>query len=210
MLVVLALQRRMDRVEHKVHEREDLGTAFGLTRVGETTKLQSGPSTLIRRAQILPMFRSCCSSVAWSNSVGASRFMHTQDVRHNLAPRLVIPAVSQAAAHASSRHCSQRLPARSAGTTWRSARWASGWARRGPRSTPRPRARRRPRSAASARCRPVNPSLLSLDSPSSCVQVLPSFQVLARACLKPRHTADCRTVTQRTVGNYFFRKTRRR
>ena len=125
-LVVLALQRRMDRVEHKVYEREDLGMALGLTRVGETTKLQSGPSTLIRRAQILPMFRSCCSSVAWSNSVGASRFMHTQDVRHTLAPRFVIPAVSQAVAHASSRCCTRRLPARSAGTTRHSARWASG------------------------------------------------------------------------------------
>ena len=74
-LAVLTMQRRVDRVEHKAYEREDLGMAVSLTRVGQTTKLQSGPSTLIRRAQILSMFRSCCSSVAQLPGPGATAWL---------------------------------------------------------------------------------------------------------------------------------------
>ena len=64
-LATLAVQNRVDRVEHEMYARE-VGTAVGLVRVGVTTnstKLESGPSTLLRRAQILSRFRSSCSSV---------------------------------------------------------------------------------------------------------------------------------------------------
>ena len=53
--VVLAVQSRVDRVEHEVYEHEVI-TAVGLTRVGETAELESGPSILPLRVLILPRF----------------------------------------------------------------------------------------------------------------------------------------------------------
>ena len=53
--LVLAVQSRVDRVEHEVYEHEVI-TAVGLTRVGETAELESGPSILPLRVLILPRF----------------------------------------------------------------------------------------------------------------------------------------------------------